>query len=360
MRQGRIQRSLGVIYMILDNEIVKNDLEYIASVPFIDWHRLKGTAFFVTGATGVIGSSLVKALLYADFLFNLNLSIAVLVRDLYKAKELFSSLNNDRIIFIEGSIENLPHINISFDFIIHAANPTSSSFFALNPVETIKTSVLGCMNILEFAKSSKPKSLVFLSSMEVYGAPETDDKISEDYQCNINLASPRSSYPESKRLSESLCTAYLHEYGIPARIIRLTQTFGPGVRYNDQRVFAQFARCAVDGLDIKLVTKGKTKRSYLYTADAITAILAVLLNGKDGEAYNAANEETYCSIYEMANLVLSLSTKKRRVIIPEAEDDSGIYAPTLKMNLDTTKLRALGWTPNTSLLDMYRNMIACF
>ena len=113
----------------------------------------------------------------------------------------------------------------------------------------------------------------------------------------------RSSYPESKRLCESLCSAYASEYGVPAKVVRLTQTFGVGVSYNDGRVFAEFARCAIEGRDIVLKTKGQTKRNYIDIDDAVNAIFTVLLKGVAGEAYNVANEDTYCSIYEMANMV---------------------------------------------------------
>jgi nucleoside-diphosphate-sugar epimerase len=112
--------------------------------------------------------------------------------------------------------------------------------------------------------------------------------------------------------------------------------------------------------DIVLKTAGLTCRSYLYTADAAAAILTVMLRGQDGEAYNAANESTYCSIREMAELVADqCAGGEIGVRIEAAEDPSKLgYAPTLHMNLDTSKLRALGWTPVCGLADAYRRMIA--
>jgi nucleoside-diphosphate-sugar epimerase len=139
----------------------------------------------------------------------------------------------------------------------------------------------------------------------------------------------------------------------------LTQTFGPGVRYNDGRVFAEFARCAIEGRDIVLHTKGETKRSYLYTEDAVNAILTVLINGGVGEAYNAANEETYCSIYEMAELVATKCAYGKIQVKIEEEDTSTFgFAPTLHLNLDTGKLQKLGWVPQTTLIDMYYQLIS--
>ena len=221
------------------------------------------------------------------------------------------------------------------------------------------TAVEGTVNMLEFARANNVRGFVYLSSMEVYGTPSTDEKIDEKHSTNLDAMAVRTCYPESKRMCESLCASYSSEYGVPAMVVRLTQTFGPGVEYNDGRVFAEFARCAIEGRNIVLNTKGETKRNYLYTEDAADAIFTVLAKGKPGEAYNAANEDTYCSIYEMACLVAKeCAGGKIEVEIRERADAAKLgYAPTLHMNLDTSKLRSLGWQPQVGLADMYRQMI---
>ena len=212
--------------------------------------------------------------------------------------------------------------------------------------------------MLELAKRKNVSGIVYLSSMEVYGAPETDEKIRENHATNLQTTEVRTSYPESKRMCESLCVAYASEYQVPAKIVRLTQTFGPGVNYNDGRVFAEFARCAIEKRNIVLHTKGETKRNYLYTLDAVMAILTVLVKGASGEAYNAANENTYCSIYEMAKLVAKeIANGEIKVEIKEEDTAKFGYAPPLKMNLDTTKLRALGWNATTNLVEMFTHLI---
>ena len=149
--------------------------------------------------------------------------------------------------------------------------------------------------------------------------------------------------------------SYYSEYHVPVKIARLTQTFGPGVNYQDGRVFAEFARCAIEGRNIILKTKGETERSYLYTEDAVWAILTILLKGENGQAYTVANEETYCSIYEMASMVAG--KYGIQVEIQEQDTASQGYANTLYMNLDTTKLQKLGWNPQVGLAEMYERMI---
>lgn len=308
----------------------------------------------VTGATGLVGSAIVKKLLEQG-----NNKVVALVRNSEKAEKIFADYATGNLEIMISDICDLKPEAIGVDYIIHAASQTSSKAFVNQPVETINTAIKGTTTILEFARVNPVKSFVYLSSMEVYGLPVTDEKIYEDHSTNLDTMAVRSCYPESKRMCENICVSYSSEYDIPVKIVRLTQTFGPGVAYNDGRVFAEFARCAIEGRNIVLKTKGETKRNYLYLEDAVDAVLAVLLKGENGNAYNAANEDTYCSIYEMAKLVAEkCSDKKISVIIEENEDIATLgYAPTLKMNLSTEKLKSLGWKAKIGLSDMFELMI---
>ena len=304
----------------------------------------------VTGATGLIGKSLVKKLLIDG-----NHVVAV-VRNKERAISILGE-ETKNLEYIVDDVTTIKPRKYGIDYIIHGASQTASKAFVEQPVETIMTALNGTKNMLEIAKLSDVKGFVYLSSMEVYGYPTTDEKISENHGTNINPMSVRSCYPESKRMCESLCTSYFSEYGVPATVARLTQTFGPGVKYDDARVFAEFARCAIEGKNIILKTKGETKRNYLYTEDAVNAILSIMYNGIPGEAYNVANEDTYCSIYEMATLVAQRFGENINVVVEIYENNNNGYAPTLHMNLDTQKLRKLGWTPQVDLSDMFSLMI---
>jgi nucleoside-diphosphate-sugar epimerase len=311
--------------------------------------------FLVTGATGLIGKAVVHTLLHLNEL-GANVQIVAQVHSMEKAERAFSP--NAKLTYIAGDIAELPLSDIGVNYIIHGASITSSQTFVEKPVETILTSVSGSRRILEFARMNPVEAMVYLSSMEVYGQHHTDDKITESFPTNVDTMMARSSYPESKRLCESLCTSYFSEYGVPARVIRLTQTFGRGVEASDNRVFAEFAKCAIQGEDIILKTKGETRRSYLSVDDAVSAIFTVLEHGENGEAYNATNEDTYCSIYEMAQLVADgFSDGKSHVLVEKSDEKSRYFMPVHRMNLDTTKLRSLGWLPRYSLTDMYKDMI---
>lgn len=199
-----------------------------------------------------------------------------------------------------------------------------------------------------------------MSSMEVYGTPLDEQPLTEEKMGYLNPLAVRSSYSESKQMVENLCVAYSSEYQVPVKIIRLTQTFGPGVAADDGRVFAEFARCATAGKDIRLQTTGATQRMYLYTADAATAILTVLTKGETGMAYNAANMDTYCSIREMADLVAEhFGNKKCNVVIDIPDTPNASYNPICHVYLDCGRLEAIGWKAGVGLVDMYHRMIEC-
>lgn len=336
-------------------KVLMEDLNYINNK--IDFSILAGKTIAITGATGLIGQSLVKSLLFFNQYSDQKINIVAIVRDLNKAHHIFGE-EDDTLKFYVSDIRDLRPKNINVNFVIHAASQTASKNFIDQPIKTIETALKGTQNVLKFAKANPVQSFVYLSSMEVYGTPQTDELVREDHPTDINTMAIRSCYPESKRMCENLCVAYSQEFGIPIKVVRLTQTFGPGGNYCDGRVFAEFARCAIEGKDIVLHTKGETKRSYLYIADAVTAIFMVLFFGKTGEAYNAANANTYCSIFEMAKLVAKNNSKNCiKVKIKEEKISNFGYAPTLHMNLSTEKLENLGWRPQIDLKDAFDRLI---
>ena len=380
----------------------------------------------VTGATGLIGQAVVRRLVA------LGAHVIAIVRDVQRARDLFSDIlavsgKGVSLSFMVCDVTKIPILGLKADYIIHGAASTSSKAFVKDPVGVAMTSIQGTTRVLELARICHVKGLIYLSSMEVYGTPSYDSLIDELHATNLDTMRARSSYAESKRMCECLCASYCAQYGVPAKVLRLAQTFGPGVCYDDSRVFAEFARCVIEGRDIVLHTSGETMRSYLYTEDAAEAILKVLIDGKPGEAYNAANEETYCSVYDMAQMVAKeFGQGRSRVVIEdqasgngsgsessrgggsirgngsrngsrsegsrgssrEGESESGDgqghgsqksssngskngsgngsyhdvarkygHASVMYMNLDTRKLRALGWHPTTGLKEMYQRLI---
>ena len=344
-----------------EHPVVQEDLERICAATCVPWPALHGRDMLVTGATGLIGSTLIKALLWHSGKQDARLRVLALVRDREKAERVFAAplAAGAALSFVHGDVTTLAAVEGPLHFIVHGASVTASQAFVTRPVETVRTALRGTERVLELAREKQVMSVAYLSSMEVYGAPDGSRRVRESDFDGFDPLVVRSSYSESKRMAEALCAAYLAQHGVPTKVLRLTQTLGPGVARDDARVFAQLARSAVEGRDIVLHTPGQTERSYLYTADAVTAILAVLLRGEDGHAYNVANEASYCSIRDMAELVArTCAAPPVEVRVEERPDEQRAYAPTLKMDLDTTRLQALGWRPTVELADMYRRMTA--
>lgn len=346
--------------MLIENRIYMEDIEKNVYDSTINWDKLENKTIFITGGTGLIGSLIINTILYANKIYNLNCKIIALVREQEKANKMFEDQikQNDKLQLIYGDVrDKITNIQDDIDYIIHAASQTSSKAFVDHPVDIIDISLKGTQNTLELAREKKVKNYIYLSTMEVYGRPNTDEKIDEKHGNNLLTIEPRNCYPISKIMCENLCTCYSKQYGFNSNIIRLTQTFGAGVNYNDGRVFAEFARCVIENKDIILHTKGDTKRSYLYISDAVSAILLVMLSEKTNEIYNVANENSYCSILEMANLVASKNKNiEVKCIVDENIEKYG-YAPTLCMNLDTTKIKKLGWKAKVDLDEMYDRLI---
>ena len=339
----------------MENSVYKEDIEHVVSERNIPWDKLAGKRILMTGGTGVIGNVLLHSLLRADEKYHLHCGIRLVLRNLEKAKEIFGEAL-DRMEIIEADVAELPPSIGAADYIIHAASMTASKAFIEQPVETIRTNLSGTMQLLELARKQGCENFVYLSTMEVYGAVHSDEKIKETQALVTDSFSVRNSYPISKIMCECLCRSYASEYGVKTAIVRPTLTFGAGVSEQENRVFAEFARNARAGKNIVLKTKGETKRDYLYTSDAARAILTVMLKGKtDGAVYNAANEATYCTIAEMAELVAGMYGVRVKYDLSASAETLG-YAPVVRVNLDTGKLRKLGWKPGVALELMYRRL----
>jgi len=307
--------------------------------------------YLLTGATGLIGSALLRKLV-AD-----GNSVTCPVRNKEKAKGLFDGDTYNKVQWIEMPLETyLKGMENGFDYIIHCASPTASKYFVSNPVETLSFNISTTTAIMEYAKKHKVKGVLFLSSLESYGTvTEGDTLIDEDYQGYVNPLETRSSYNIAKRTCECLCHAYSQEYGVPVKVVRLTQIISSKVAPEDMRVYAQFARSAARGEDIILHTEGTSARQYLYIDDAVEALITVLMKGNSGEAYNVANEDTYISVRDMAEFVQKNFNPEHKVVI-QKRDDMG-YAPVTKLRLSTQKLIDLGWSPRYGLYEMYDALI---
>ena len=331
------------------NKIIEQDIqEFIQSFPLSE--ELEGTSFLITGSTGLIGSILVNCLLS----LNKNIRIVAPVRNKNKALALFS---DSFVEIIECDLLSFDYSIIgNVDYVVHCAAPTSSKYFVEYPVETASFIFETTKKLLDYSVCFPVRCFLYLSSIEVYGAIQKDDPITEDVQGYINPLDIRSSYPMAKRMAENLCALYFREYGVPTKIARLTQTTGAGIAKDDNRIIAQFARLGIQGKDIILHTKGESARPYCYTIDAVSGLLFILIKGNLGEAYNIANEETYISAIDMAYYIKQHINNSINVRV-ELNDSFG-YAPPSKIFLSSAKLRHLGWFPKYQINSIFEKLIS--
>lgn len=336
------------------NQILKEDINnFVFSFELSEF--LNGSKILVTGATGLIGSTLVRCLLA----LNKGIQITCPIRNLKKAKAIYGD-DVQSIRFIECDL--VAYLNSltekdDFKYIVHCASPTVGRYMTEHPVETYMLAIDSTRAILEYARK-KQTDIVYVSSLEYYGQNFDDMLITEDMQGYVNNTDPRSSYPLGKRAAEYLCVAYAKQFDVNAKVARLTQTFGAGVSVDDNRVFAQFARSVIEGTNIVMHTKGESAKPYCYTTDCVSAILYILIRGEKGEAYNVANEETYISIKDMADFLCAHFNPQLKVVVEEHPEMG--YAPVTKLNLSAEKLKSLGWSPRYGLYDMFDRLIKSF
>mgnify|MGYP002624962491 CR=1 FL=1 len=334
----------------------EQDVARLAKDKAIPWQSFEGKTMCVTGATGLIGGLIVRALCAHAELVGSPLHVVLPVRNLVKAQKRFGGMDGVHIVEWDALSSEAPQGLDSCDYIIHCASNTDSRLMVERPVDTVLATVEGTRSMLELARSTSAR-ICFVSSMEVYGSG-SQEPLDERCGGELDAMSVRSSYPQAKQLAETLCASYASQYGLSACVARLAQSFGPGIAPSDRRVFAEFARCCREGRDIGLLTDGSKSNMYVYTADAVAALLLLVVKGEAGRAYNIANEQTFCSIWEMAQMVAGAFGPHTKVTRVMDEEAAKRYAVSGKLWLDTTRIRSLGWEPTADLVGMYERMMA--
>lgn len=331
------------------NPILKEDFDFILADKLIDWERFAGKTVLVTGASGFLPSYMIQTLLH----FNSRkvqepTRIIGLVRDLSKAKEKYADyLNDDNLNLLVQDVSTPFTIEDEVDFIIHAASQASPKFFFSDPVGTINANTLGTTHLLELAKEKKVKSFLYFSTGEVNGdALDKLQVVNEDDYGAVDPLIIRNSYAESKRMGENMCASWFAQYGVPAKIIRPSHTYGPGFSFDDGRAFTSFVASVFNNKDIVLNSDGSAKRSFCYIADATRAYFLVLLNGENANAYNVGNEYEI-SIKELASLIIEVSGKNNlKIVYPSNNNVQKSPSNTASHGLlGINKIKKLGWSP---------------
>lgn len=324
------------------------DIQNVARLN-LPWEKLSGANVLITGATGLIGSCLVEVLMEHP---NKDYHVYASGRNENRALLRFKAYEHDsHFHFIKYNVMSPLECDVDYHYIIHAASDASPIFFAKNPVEVIKSNIVGVINLMDYGLLHHMNRFLYVSSGEVYG--EGDGRMfTEEYSGYVNPTSIRSCYPSSKRAAETLCVAYAAEYGVDTVIARPCHTYGPHFTESDNRVYAQFIRNVLKGDDIVMKSAGNQYRSWCYVVDSVSALLHILLLGESGEAYNIADQTSNITIKELAEMIAEQANKKVIVEIPSDEEKAG-YNVVKKSVFSTRKIEQLGWKIDSS---MYKKM----
>ena len=296
--------------------LYQEDLSNILSVKGIE--TLKGKSTLITGATGLIGVHMIDALMKLG-----DVKVYAVGRSKETAaKRIGEYYDNPDFIFIEQDVCLPFPEDLKVDYVIPGASNTHPLAYSQFPIETIMINVKGAEHALELAARTNAVVL-YPSTVEVYGNARGNDVFTEDYTGQLNLATSRSCYTESKRVSEALCQSYIAERGVDVKVARLSRIFGPTMLESDTKASSQFIKKALAREDIVLKSKGDQYFSYTYVTDAVAAMLHIMINGDTGKAYNISNDKCNVHLREFASICAAVAGKEVVFDLPDEVEMRG-------------------------------------
>jgi len=343
-------------------EIIYQDLQNIYNKKSINWNKINHKIFLITGANGFIASYLINFLIFLNIHKNFKIKIFLISRNKKSIKKKFINKKTKKfIIILNTDLNKKFKISQRVDYLFHTASNASPKNYKKFPLDTLEPNVLGTYNLLSYAAKFKIKSFIFFSSGEIYGNSK-NAVLKEEKLFDFNPLSLRASYIEGKKIGETLSYSYFKQKKVPIKILRIFHTYGPMMNLNDGRVMMDFVKNALNEEDITIKGKGNQKRTFCYISDLIEGLFIVLIKGKNGEAYNIANNKEFYKIRKLAS-VISKFTKKKSVIFKlRSKKDNYLVSPFDRVYPSIEKIKKLGFRPNINInegfkrtLDYYKN-----
>jgi UDP-glucuronate decarboxylase len=342
--------------------IVEEDLKRIVSSS-LPWDRLSGKTVLISGASGFVPAYMLETLLYLNEAQRLGIRVIALVRNYERAMERLGQFaGRPDLTMVVQDVRDPYRGPRGINFVVHAASQASPKYYRTDPTGTFETNVLGTLRMLEIAKAEESEGFLLFSSGDVYGNRLNPSlPIDEQSFGSLDPINIRSCYGEGKRASETLCACWHAQFNVPAKIVRLSHTYGPGMRLDDGRVFADFVADIVAGRDIVLKSDGSALRPFCYLADATVAFFTVLLSGKSGEAYNVGSD-TECSILELAEMLCALFPERSCRVTRQDRKPNDPYVASQNSigHFDISKIRSLGWEPTTTIHEGFRRTVESY
>ena len=347
--------------MLIYNESYENELNRaIEAINEID--RLNKKKVLITGGNGLVCSHVVDLLHVLNKKHGAGIEILLAGRNKDRFAKRFHYLSEGKdYTFIPFDAATVESLDCDADYIIHGAGMGDPKGIMDDPVGVMLSNLNGLNRLLDLSKTptseGEKRRILFVSSSEVYGKVDgVNGYYKEEQLGTIDNLNPRSCYPMAKKAGETLCVSYALEYGADVVIARPCHTYGPYFSKHDNRVYAQFLRNVLDDEDIVMKSTGEQFRSWCYVVDCVSALLYILLKGKNCEAYNIADDTSNVRIRELADMIALIGGKKVVVELPNAIERKG-FGVIKKAIFSNKKLSDLGWHNKTSIFDGLRKTI---
>jgi UDP-glucuronate decarboxylase len=355
--------------------VVAEDLEYNCRALSSELPSMSGKHLLIVGGAGFLGYYLVQTIVEHNRRAVPAEAVNVTVYDSFirGAPEWLTSLANDRrLTVVQHDITRpLPQNGAAFHYIVHAGSIASPTFYRRYPIETMDANVNGLRNLLEYSRArqstaERVEGILFFSSSEIYGDPAPEDiPTPESYRGLVSCTGPRACYDESKRYCETLCVNFARQYGLPVKVARPFNNYGPGLKITDRRVIPDLARDILANRDVVLLSDGSPRRTFCYVADAVVGYYKILVKGAAGEAYNIGVETPEISMMDVAEKLCSIARElfgyRGRVVRQLSGDqDYLVDNPNRRCPVIEKARTELGYDPRISLDDGLRRLLVWY
>ena len=352
-----------------------HDLDYIVTRGSAEFAAMSGRRVMIAGGAGFLGYYLVQAALHWNAKNAALAPIKVIVMDNFirgVPAWLTALEKNPSLRLLKHDVtQPLPAALGDVEYIIHAASIASPIFYRKYPIETMDANINGLRFMLDYClaqkKAGKPvEGVLFYSSSEIYGDPTPENiPTPETYRGNVSCTGPRACYDESKRFGETLCVNFTQQHGLPIKVARPFNNYGPGLKITDGRVIPDFARNILDGQDIVMLSDGSAKRTFCYVADAVLGYYKVLVKGRPGEAYNVGVEVPEISMLELAERAIALGKElfgyKGKIVRQESADKAYLVDnPNRRCPIITKARTEIGYDPQVTIEEGLRRSLVWY
>ncbi len=336
--------------------IVAEDAEAVVDDVEACLRALAGSTLLVTGARGFLCSYFVETIAALNDR-GLDPPCRVVAADNLRTgtSERLAHLAGRRdVVFVDADVSKPLDLGTSVDWIIHGASVASPTFYRRYPLETIDVNVGGTRQMLDIARESGARGMLYLSTSEIYGDPDPAFiPTSEDYRGSVSCTGPRACYDESKRLAETLCQTYASLYGVAVKVVRPFNVYGPGQRLDDGRIIPDLVRSALAKRPLVLFSDGRSSRAFCYITDAIRAMWRVLVEAPAGAIFNVGNDQEEVSIRRVAEEMQRAAGAPALDIELRVSSDRHYLTDNPQRRCpDLTRLRSqFGWQPRVPLAE---------